>query len=134
MPQVCLPTSKHYPNGPRQASKMWRGPDHDYSLLAGLEFVPRDHAPGSRATKKVQTITVTPVECHKESNSKGHEKHPAGYLEADITIYVQSAIREEIARKVTDSWTRGAKQNYQRMFEQWCCFCNIRDYQSLKFV
>ena len=57
---------------------------------------------------------------------QGHEKLPVDCLEAHITICAQSGIREEIARKVTDSWTRGTKQNYQWMFEQWCSFCHKR--------
>ena len=40
--------------------------------------------------------------------------------------------REEIARKVTDSWTKGTKQNYQWMFEQWCSFCHKRGLLVLK--
>ena len=32
----------------------------------------------------------------------------------------------------TDSWTRGTKQNYQGMFEQWCSFCNERGLPVLK--
>ena len=53
-------------------------------------------------------------------------------MEAHITIYAQRGMREENARKVTDSWTRGIKQNYQRMFEQWCSFCSERGLQVLK--
>ena len=80
-PQVCLPTSKHRPIGPGQDSKVGRGPDHDHSLLARSEPVPSDHASGSRATEKVQTITVATMEClNSGGNSKGHEKHPANCL------------------------------------------------------
>ena len=32
-------------------------------------------------------------------------------------------IQKEISRKFTDSWTKGTKQNYQWMFEQWHSFC-----------
>ena len=107
--------------------------DHDHTLLARSELVPRDHASSSRANKKVQTITVTPMECHNwEGNSKSHEKHPVDCFESHIAICAQSGIREEIARKVTDSWTSGTKLNYQRMFEQWCSFCNERGLPVLK--
>ena len=41
MPQICLPTSKHHPDGHGQASKKGRGPDHDHTLLARSELVPR---------------------------------------------------------------------------------------------
>ena len=50
--KVCLPTSKHHPDGPGQASKMGRGPDHDHTLLTRLE-VPTDHVPSNRATRNV---------------------------------------------------------------------------------
>ena len=43
----CLPISKHHPDGPVQASKVGRGPDHDHTLLAKLGLVPRDHAPSN---------------------------------------------------------------------------------------
>ena len=93
-PQVCLPTSKHHPNGPRQASKIGRDPNHDRTLLARSKLVPRDHASGSRATKKVPTITVAPMECHNPGgSSKSHKKHPVDCLEANITICAQSGIR-----------------------------------------
>ena len=52
-PQVCLPTSKHHPNGPGQVSKIWRGCDHDHTLLVRSELVSRDYASSSRATRKV---------------------------------------------------------------------------------
>ena len=112
---------------------MGRGPDHDHILLARSELVPRDHTSSNRAIKKIQTITVAPWESHNPGgNSKGHEKHPVDCLGAHITICAKSGIREEIARKVTDSWTRGTKQNYQKMFEQWCSFCNERGLPALK--
>ena len=118
---------------PGQASKMGRGPNHDHTLLARSELVTRDHAPSNRATKKVQTISVAPMESNNQgSNSKCHEKHPVDCLEAHITICAQSGIREEIARKVTDSWTKGTKQNYQGMFEWWCSFSNERWLPVLK--
>ena len=60
-PQVCLPTSKHHPSGPGQASKMGKGPDNDHTLLVRSELVSEDHASGSRATKKVHTIRVAPM-------------------------------------------------------------------------
>ena len=132
-PQVFLPTSKHHPAGPGQASKMGSGPDHEHTPLARSELVPRDHAPSNRATKKVKTTTVVPMECNNQgSNSKGHEKHPVDCLEAHITICAQSGIGKEIARKVTDSWTEGTKQNYQQMFEQWCPLCHKRGLLVLK--
>ena len=112
---------------------MGRGSDHDHTLLARSELVPRDHAPSNRATKKVQAITLTPMECNNQgSNSKGHEKHPIDCLEAHITICAKSCIRKEIARKVTDPWTKGPKQNYQWMFEQWCSFCSEKGLPVLK--
>ena len=67
------------------------------------------------------------MECNnQESNFKCHEENPIDYLEAHITIFAHNGIREEIARKVTDSWTKGTKLNYQWMFEQWCSFCHKR--------
>ena len=107
-PQVCFRTSKHHPNGPGQASKMRRGPDHDHILLTRSELVPRDHASGSRAGKKVQTITVAPMECHNPI-PKVVKSISVGCLEAHITICAQSGIKEEITRKVNDSWTKGTK-------------------------
>ena len=53
-------------------------------------------------------------------------------LEAPIAICDQSGIREGIDRKVTDSSTKGTKQNYPWMFEQWCSFCNERGSPVLK--
>ena len=109
------------------------GPDHDHTLLAISELVPRDHALSNRATDKVQAIEVAPMECNNQvNNSQVYEKHPIGCLEADIAICAQSSIRKEIARKVTDSWTKGNKQNYQWMFEQWCSICHKRMLQVLK--
>ena len=91
---ICLPTSKQHPDGYGQDSKMRREPDHDHTLLSRSELVPRDHASVGRATKKVQTITVAPIECQTlGGNSKGHEKHPADCLEAHITICAQRSIR-----------------------------------------
>ena len=108
-------------------------PDHDHTLFPRSELVSRDHTSSSRATKKVKTTTVAPVECDNLGvNSKGHEKHPLDCLEAHSTICTQRDIREEIARKTTASWTRGIKQNYQRMFEQWCSSCNERGLSVLK--
>ena len=67
----------------------------------------------------IQAISVVPMEYNKQkSNSKGHEQHPFYCLEANITICAQNGVREEIARKVTDSWTKGTKQNYHQMSEQ----------------
>ena len=54
------------------------------------------------------------------------------YLEAHITICFPNGIRREIARKVTDSWTKGTKQNYQQMFKHWCSFCHKRGLQVLE--
>ena len=97
---------------------MGRGPDHDHALFTRSELISSYHAPSNRATKEVQTITVAPMECDNQgSNSKGPEKHPIPCLEPHIAIYGQSGIREETARKFTDSWTKEAKQNYQWMFE-----------------
>ena len=96
---------------------MGRGHDHNHTLLARSELIPRDHVLSNRAT----------VECKNQgSNSKVHEKHPIDCLEAHIIICAQSSIREEIARKVTESWTKGTEQNYQWLFEQWCSFCHKR--------
>ena len=112
---------------------MGRGPDHDHTLSARLELVPRDHVPSNRATEKVEIITLAPMECNnQESNSKGHEKYPIDCLEAHITICVQSVIGEEIAKKVTNIRTKEAKQHYQQMFEQWCSFCHRRELPVLK--
>ena len=83
------------------------------------ELVSRDYAPSNRATEKVQTIPVAPMKCNNHgSNSKGHEKHSVDCLETHIAICAQSGIREEIARKVTDSCIKGTKQNYHWMLEQ----------------
>ena len=131
-PQVCLPTSKHHPGGPGQASKMGRGPDHDHTLLIRLQLVPRDHAPSNRATKKVQTIPVASMECNTpKSNSKVHESIQLTAWRLTLAS-VLSGIREEIAWKVTDSWTKGTKHNYQWMFEQWYSFCHKRGLPVLK--
>ena len=53
-------------------------------------------------------------------------------LEDHITICAWNGMEEGIARKVTDFWTRGTKQNYQRMFEQLCSFCNERGLPVIK--
>ena len=56
------------------------------------------------------------MECNNQrSNSKGHEKYLIDCLEAHIAICTQISLREEIARKFTDSWTKGTKQNYHWM-------------------
>ena len=115
MPQVCLPISKHHPDGPRQASKIKRGADHDHTLLGRSELDLRDNVPSNRAAKKVWTITVAPMECNIQgSNPKGHGKHPIDCLEAHITICTNSGIREEIARKVTDYWTKETSRTASR--------------------
>ena len=102
-PQVCLTTSKHHSNGTGWASKIEMGTDHEHTLLARSKLVPRDHASGNRAAKKLQTIRVALMECHNTGgNSKCHEKHLFDCLEAHITICAQNIIKEEIARKVTD--------------------------------
>ena len=90
-------------------------------------WFPEIHAPSDRATKKVKAITVNPMECNCQgSNSKGHEKHPTDYLEDHIAMWVQTGIKEESARKVTDSWIKRTKQNYQWMFEHWWSLCHKR--------
>ena len=100
-PQVCFPTSKHHPNGPGQASKMGRGPYHDHTFSAKSKLVPRDHTPSNRATKKVQIITVAPMEClNPRGDSKGHEKHPVDCLEAHIAICAQVASEKKLPGKL----------------------------------
>ena len=67
------------------------------------------------------------MECNNQgNNSKCYGKHPIDCLEAHITICAESGIRKAIARKVTDPLTKGTKQNYQQMFEQWFYFCHQR--------
>ena len=105
---------------------MGRGPDHDHTLMARSDLVPRDCAPSNSANKEVHTIKVALMECTNQ------EAIPFDCLEAHITICSQICIREDIARKVTDSWTKGTKQNYQQMFKQWCSFWNERRPPVLK--
>ena len=95
---------KCHSDSSEQASKIGRGPDHDHTLLAKLELVPRDHAFSNRATNAVQAIAGAPMECNNQgNNSKGNEKHPIDCMDAHITICAPNGIRQEIARKVTDS-------------------------------
>ena len=116
--QVCLPTSKHNSASPGHASKMTRGPDHGHTPLARSELVLRDHTSNDRATKSFSAISVAPMDPNNQgNNSKGHEKHRIDCLKAHITICAWNGIRDEISRKVMDSWTKGTKHNYQHMFE-----------------
>ena len=92
----CLATTKHHPASPGQASRMGRGPDHDHTVLARSDLVPREHVPSNTTMRKVQTITVAPLKCRNQgSNSKGHEKHPNDCLEAHIAICALSGIIEK---------------------------------------
>ena len=113
-PQVCLPTSKHHPDGPGQANKMGRDLDHDHILLDRSELVPRDHVPSNIATKKLQTITVAPMECNNQGKQLQRSSKSIQLTAWRLTSpsVPRVCIREEIARKVTDSGTKGTKQNY----------------------
>ena len=97
---------------------MGRGPDHDHTILAISELVLKDYASSDKTTEVFLTISVAPMECsHWGSSPNGHAKHTIDCLEVHLTICAQNGIREEIFRKVTDSWTKGTKQNCQQMFE-----------------
>ena len=132
-PQVCRPISKCYPNGPEQASKMGRGPDHDHILLARSELVPRDHASGSRATKKIQTITVAPMECHNQGgNSKSHESIQLTAWKLTSPSVPRLASERKLPGKSLTPGQEVPSRTTRRCLNKWCSFCNARGLSILK--
>ena len=62
--KVCHPTTKHYPNGLRETSKIG-GPSHNHALLPRLQLVSRNTVAKNRPTEAVSATTVASLEYNK---------------------------------------------------------------------
>ena len=81
--EICLSTPKLDTTSPWKVSKMGRGTNHGYPLLARPELVPWDSEAGTRTTKEVLVLRIAPIECsHRGSNLQGHDGYQNDCLEA----------------------------------------------------